>query len=163
MPATEAFLRAADLMVKLHQLISRGEGDSDAADAIRDEVDPLWDRLDARERELYRRLSMDLYNLHEVEVEGFILTSRIPFELFVKAGQWEAEGLRDMARRLRLAARSFPTVQVASASNSDRGTGACTVSPGKPSARALLRAASSTSGVSRVDSSHQPARRTASA
>jgi hypothetical protein len=57
--------RCAALLLELHRLIGEGQGDSDQADRLRDEMDPLWDELDERERDRIRGLSEDLHGLRE--------------------------------------------------------------------------------------------------
>jgi hypothetical protein len=57
--------RCARLLLKLHRLIADRQGDSDQADLLRDEMDPLWDEMDERERDRIRGLSADLHALRE--------------------------------------------------------------------------------------------------
>ncbi len=55
----------ADLLLKLHNLISQGKGESEDSDAIRDHMDVYWKRLDEGDREIARQLSADLYSLDD--------------------------------------------------------------------------------------------------
>src|SRR5579871_3919230 len=57
--------RCARLLLELHRRIGEGQGDSDQADRLRDEMDPLWDEMDERERRRIRGLSEDLHGLRE--------------------------------------------------------------------------------------------------
>jgi hypothetical protein len=57
--------RCARLLLELHCLIGEGRGDTDQADRLRDEMDPLWDQLDERERDRIGGLSEDLHGLRE--------------------------------------------------------------------------------------------------
>lgn len=49
------------LLLRLHALDRRGELDSAEADALREEMDPLWAELDESERRLMADLSESLY------------------------------------------------------------------------------------------------------
>lgn len=60
---------AIDGMLRMHQFAVAGEEDSDAADALREELDQSWGRLTAAERKQIQELSMDLYTLTEPPVE----------------------------------------------------------------------------------------------
>jgi hypothetical protein len=60
-----AVQRCARLLSRLHGLIAEGQGDSDQADRLRDEMDPLWDEMDEHERDRIRGLSEDLHGLQE--------------------------------------------------------------------------------------------------
>jgi hypothetical protein len=62
--------RCARLILRLHRLIGEGQGDSDQADLLRDEMDPLWDEMDERERDRIRGLSEDLHSLREGKPAG---------------------------------------------------------------------------------------------
>ena len=55
----------AHLLLQLHDLIVRGEGDSDEADAIREKMDFAWVKMTAEERDRMNDLSHDLYTLAE--------------------------------------------------------------------------------------------------
>lgn len=57
--------RCASLLLRLHRVIGEGQGDSDQADRLRDEMDPLWEEMDERERDRIRGLSEDLHGLRE--------------------------------------------------------------------------------------------------
>ncbi len=56
-------LKHIQLLVRLHELIRAGLGDSSEADALRDQLDTCWIRLDQGEKELVRGLSTDLHTL----------------------------------------------------------------------------------------------------
>jgi hypothetical protein len=53
----------AQLLLKLHALISAGGGDSLEADSVRDEMDGSWQALTEAERDRLGALSEDLYEL----------------------------------------------------------------------------------------------------
>lgn len=71
----------AALLRRLHEVMSRGGGDSPEADAIRDEMDGPWYALCEEERELVGGLSADLYTL----------TSDSPIEHPTEFGVFDAE------------------------------------------------------------------------
>ena len=50
-------------LVRLHELIAQGQGDSEEADAIRDQMDWPWSQLNRRQIELADGLAGDLYTL----------------------------------------------------------------------------------------------------
>ena len=50
-------------LARLHELIAQGQGDSDEADAIRDQMDWPWNQLNRQQIELANGLSSDLYTL----------------------------------------------------------------------------------------------------
>lgn len=50
-------------LIQLHTLIGNGEGDSDAADELRDTMDEFWRLLSSQETDRMRLLSADLYTL----------------------------------------------------------------------------------------------------
>lgn len=54
------YVRAAAATRELHRLGREGENDSDAADAMRDEIDVVWPLLTDQERERLEGLSIDL-------------------------------------------------------------------------------------------------------
>ena len=56
-------LKHVQLLILLHELIRAGQGDCSEADAIRDQLDTYWIRLNQREKELVRGLSSDLHTL----------------------------------------------------------------------------------------------------
>jgi hypothetical protein len=56
------------LLIRLHELIASGDGDSGDADALRDRMDGPWKRLSAQEVERLDGLSADLYMLQDDEV-----------------------------------------------------------------------------------------------
>jgi tetratricopeptide (TPR) repeat protein len=53
---------------KLHQMLGRGEGDSDEADALRDEMDRSASELSHEEMKRLKGLSADLYMLQDDEI-----------------------------------------------------------------------------------------------
>lgn len=57
-------------LVRLHRLISKELGDSEEADALRDQMDPPWKKLTEDEIRLIDGLSADLYRLHEPPIEN---------------------------------------------------------------------------------------------
>jgi len=65
-------LRYVELLLPLHRLIASGEGDSEAADELRDLMDEPWMHLGAAEISLTNGLSEDLYSLgrERIEPEG---------------------------------------------------------------------------------------------
>jgi len=59
----------ADRLVRLHWHISQGQGDSDAADEVRDEMDLPWRRMSEDEIQLMSDLSVDLYSITDPPCE----------------------------------------------------------------------------------------------
>jgi hypothetical protein len=57
------YFRFQELLKKLQDLMAAGEGDSPAADSVRDEMDALWPQLTEDEGRRLRGLSADLYAL----------------------------------------------------------------------------------------------------
>jgi hypothetical protein len=53
------------LLLRLHDLIAKGQGDNPEADAIRDEMDAPWNALTEAEQQRVGGLSEDLYALAE--------------------------------------------------------------------------------------------------
>jgi tetratricopeptide (TPR) repeat protein len=53
------------LLLRLHRLIAEGQGDSDEAEEIRDQMDYPWRRLNPEQRTLAEGLSADLYTLRQ--------------------------------------------------------------------------------------------------
>ncbi len=53
-----------DSLVLLHDLIEQGQGDSEAADALRERMDVVWMRLQPNEIRLIRDLSADFYGVN---------------------------------------------------------------------------------------------------
>lgn len=56
------------LLLRLHELIVAGEGDTEAADDLRDAMDGPWSALDPTERERLEGISADLYMLFGEEI-----------------------------------------------------------------------------------------------
>lgn len=50
-------------LARLHELIAQGQGDSEEADAVRDQMDWPWSQLNRRQIELADGLASDLYTL----------------------------------------------------------------------------------------------------
>ena len=61
-PSTCAYAR---MLVRLHDLIAKGQGDGPEADAVRDRMDAPWYALTGAEQERVGGLSEDLYALAE--------------------------------------------------------------------------------------------------
>lgn len=55
----------AYFLLELHERIAEGEGESDEADRLRDEMDDSWNELSPEEAERMRLLSEDLYVITE--------------------------------------------------------------------------------------------------
>ena len=68
-------LKHVQLLVRLHELIRAGHGDSSETDALRDQLDTCWIRLDHREKELVRDLSSDLHTLGRSTSSGEYATN----------------------------------------------------------------------------------------
>lgn len=62
------YVKAETLLKELHRLISEGKGDSDEADAVREEMDEPWWKLTQEEQARLNGLSADLYMLQGAEV-----------------------------------------------------------------------------------------------
>jgi len=60
-----AFREFVGLLRKLHELIAAGKEDDEEADAVRDQMDPLWAKMAPRQQELAKALSGNLYLLSE--------------------------------------------------------------------------------------------------
>jgi hypothetical protein len=57
---SESYVEYTRLLRQLHALISRGEGDTEEADELRDAMDEPWNRLTEQELALVRSLGADL-------------------------------------------------------------------------------------------------------
>src|SRR5438034_643962 len=64
-PDEQWLIEYVDRLVRLHRLIAAGQGDSDAAEAVRDEMDLPWRKMSEREIALARDLSIDLYTISD--------------------------------------------------------------------------------------------------
>jgi tetratricopeptide (TPR) repeat protein len=84
------FEKYVSLLRRLHELIARGEGDSDNADAIRDEMDGPWYELSDVEMARARGLSGDLNSLTGSEVYAAEDRSKPVSETELK-NAWELE------------------------------------------------------------------------
>ena len=62
---SDSFKVYAKALIALDRLMRSGREDSDAADALRDQMDRPWSTLSVGERTLARVLSTDLYDLDE--------------------------------------------------------------------------------------------------
>lgn len=62
------YVRSVQLLREHHRLMERGEGESDAAEAIREETHDLWPQLSPDEQDFLGGLSADLYMLEGDEV-----------------------------------------------------------------------------------------------
>ena len=60
---SEAYRKNFDFTIKLHELLAQDKGDSDEADAIRDEMDRPWQDMSPDEKRIVNRLSGDLYTI----------------------------------------------------------------------------------------------------
>jgi hypothetical protein len=58
-----AYEEVVTLLKQVHEFIRRGEGDSAAADVLREAMDMHWEHLSAKEERLANQLSADLYAL----------------------------------------------------------------------------------------------------
>ena len=57
------FQRCVGLLRRLHEMMSAGEGETDAADGLREQLADLWTLLGSGEQDLLQGLSVDLYTL----------------------------------------------------------------------------------------------------
>src|SRR6266566_2413562 len=62
------FVQHESLLRRLHELMAAGKGDSDEADAVRDQMDVSWRALSREEIARLDGLSADLYMLEGEEV-----------------------------------------------------------------------------------------------
>ena len=65
---SDAFLEHIKILRALHEFMSRGEGDSDEADVVRDSMDPSWEQMTQDERTRAAEISEELY-LEQEELE----------------------------------------------------------------------------------------------
>lgn len=98
----------ADLLLKLHNLISQGKGESENSDAIRDHMDVYWKRLDEGDREIARQLSADLYSLDDTIANSHPQGDVYSAELAAEIGK--ARENNDFAGALRLLAERAPEI-----------------------------------------------------
>lgn len=63
-----SYVEYETLLLTLHDMIARGQGDSEAADVIRDRMDAPWSQLDSEEVARINGLSADLYMLSGEEI-----------------------------------------------------------------------------------------------
>ena len=64
---SEALTSYADALLKLRAVFARGEGDTEAADAIRDEMDAPWYEMSKPEQQLASILAADLNRLEDAQ------------------------------------------------------------------------------------------------
>ncbi len=77
-------------LLRLHQLISFGEGDSEQADRLRDEMDAPWNNLNASQIRLIDGLSEDLYSSYATTPGDVEETESPPeFKQAVENEEWE--------------------------------------------------------------------------
>jgi hypothetical protein len=77
-PAEESPLRAyTRLLLRLHELIAAGKGDTANADAVRDEMDAPWRSLGSAEQELAGGLSEDLYAISDHGPRAVAMTTQV--------------------------------------------------------------------------------------
>jgi len=89
------YAECARLLVRLHDFIRRGEGDSAEADEFRDKMDGLWGKLSPHESDRIRELSADL------NLVGRPSPRDIPdVDTGLRQGVREAEDARDWGRIL---------------------------------------------------------------
>jgi hypothetical protein len=62
------YVKSVELLLQLHDLIAKEQGDSDAADVVRDEMELLWRGLDPEEARRVGRLAAETYMLLGREV-----------------------------------------------------------------------------------------------
>lgn len=92
----------ADLLLKLHDLIAQGKGDSEDSNAIRDHMDVYWNRLDDDELEIARQLSADLYTIYDARANSHPRADFYSADL--AAEMRKAHEAKDFLRALRLLA-----------------------------------------------------------
>src|SRR4051794_25408915 len=99
------YVKYVGLLKQLHRMIATGKGDSDEADALRDEMDGPWSALSADEIARINRLGADLYTLDEIppqpaqQDQGAVATLCAKIDLCCKAGDWE--DILDLLQRSR--------------------------------------------------------------
>jgi tetratricopeptide (TPR) repeat protein len=97
------YVKSVLLLKQLHRMIVEGRGDTDEADAVRDEMDAPWYALSEEEVARVDRLGADLYTLDEMpptppqqdKTTAAALSAEI--DLARKAGDWE--DILDLLRR----------------------------------------------------------------
>ena len=67
-PHNPAYVEYETLLTKLHRFIAAGMGDSDEAEAVREEMDAPWLKLSSQENMRLNGLSADLYALQNNEI-----------------------------------------------------------------------------------------------
>ncbi len=97
------YVRSILLLRRLHGMIAEGKGDTDEADAVRDEMDAPWYALSEEEVARLNRLAADLYTLDEIPAipaqrdESAARSLSAEIDLSWKAGDWE--DILDLLRR----------------------------------------------------------------
>jgi hypothetical protein len=83
------------LLLRLHDLIAKGQGDEPEADAVRDEMDGPWHALTEAEQERLGGLSEDLYALAERNPRSVSMSPQErqtwgnDFRAAFEAGDWD--------------------------------------------------------------------------
>ncbi|MCA9163114.1 MAG: hypothetical protein KDA62_09050 [Planctomycetales bacterium] len=112
-----SFSRYARLLLRLHDAISEGRGDSDDADAIRDEMDRAWNMLDAESVGLVNGLSADLYALNGSGDSAQVALPNAHVAQFDRAlfdEAWQREDWSEALRIIRANVTSLAADEVAS-------------------------------------------------
>jgi hypothetical protein len=87
------YRRYEQLLIRTHELIARGEGDSEEADAVREAMDAPWYRLSEAEQIRLRGLSGDLYMLQDEEVlQTPLLSLDDCIQRLIEAREWNDWG-----------------------------------------------------------------------
>jgi hypothetical protein len=83
------------LLLRLHDLIARGQGDAPEADAVRDRMDAPWHAMTEAAQDLFGGLSEDLYALAEKNPRSVRMTADErrtwgrEFQTAFEAGAWD--------------------------------------------------------------------------
>jgi hypothetical protein len=103
------------LLLELQGLMARGEGESDRAEAVRDEATAHWDRLGPHEQAQARGLSADLYMLEGEEAyRQATPEEREPRRLSARlAAAWDRQDWEEVLAILRLGTEFLTPDQVA--------------------------------------------------
>ena len=93
----------ARLLIRLHELIAEGNGDSDEADIVRDQMEPSWYSMNYLEQDRVGSLSGDLYELSENGPKPLAMTAEErkawgqEWKTAYEAGDWDK--VLDLLRR----------------------------------------------------------------
>jgi tetratricopeptide (TPR) repeat protein len=84
------FAKHVALLLQLHKLIARGQGDDRPADDIRDEMDFTWRGLSADDRNVVEGLSADLYTLTDPPITAIPLDTTVaqPIQSAIQEENW---------------------------------------------------------------------------